>query len=609
MFSSRIIWRLFAAYAIFTLLAALAFISLLSGRQRTIVTERLEQRLHDSAVVIRSFVSEAFPESLSRQVRAPELQRHIVALGRENGTRITLVAADGTVLADSDEDPAAMENHRNRPELRQARRAGTAVYQRTSSTLELPMVYYALRIGSAQAPRGFVRVALPVTSVRAQVNSVQRLIWATAAIVGVGVLAFTYFALRRIIRPLETLTLAAQAIAAGNLSQEVDVPSRDELGTLADAFNVMSRELASRIGQLQRKQLELKENSDLLETVLGAMVEGVVVVDDRQQILFANAAAGPLLDFSTSDVVGRPVWEVARHPKIQEVVHNVLESEDLERAEFEVPRTKGVVALVATRLSGDPSPGAVLVLHDMTELRRLENIRRDFVSNVSHELKTPLTSIQAYTETLLDGAIDDPANNRKFLQRISHQAERLHAQILDLLKLARIESEQAAFDVRPVSVAETAGDCLESHAALAESKGIRLAAVAPNTEAAGQRVFADAEGLRTILDNLVDNAIKYSPPGSAVTVRWGRSDDAKMAWIEVADTGPGIGKEHLARLFERFYRVDKARSREVGGTGLGLAIVKHLAQVFGGSVAVSSELGKGSKFVVRLPAAQEEAVR
>jgi two-component system phosphate regulon sensor histidine kinase PhoR len=267
------------------------------------------------------------------------------------------------------------------------------------------------------------------------------------------------------------------------------------------------------------------------------------------------------------------------------------------RSEVEVgAQVRRVVAVHASRLPGEPSPGVLVVLHDVTELRRLENLRQEFVANVSHELKTPLTVIAASAETLLDGALGDPAHNVAFVRRIAEQADRLHQLILDLLSVARIESGQSRFEIAAVPLAPLVEGCLSQFAAKANAKQISLAAESPSEAIS---VLADEEGLEQILSNLVDNALKYTPAGGRVTIRWQVNDDAVI--MEVSDSGLGISSEDQARVFERFYRVDKARSRELGGTGLGLSIVKHLAQAFGGSVSVRSELGRGSTFSVRLP--------
>ncbi|MCG8586393.1 MAG: cell wall metabolism sensor histidine kinase WalK, partial [Pirellulales bacterium] len=502
------------------------------------------------------------------------------------------------VLGDSMEDPGVMENHRNRPELLAARTDGFGVSQRVSPTLGIPMIYYALRVGEKDRPEGFVRVAMPMETINAQVRSVRWLILLNSVLVSLVGLALTFIIVGRIIRPLATLTQAAKSIASGDVQQQVDIRSGDELGTLADSFNLMSRQLASRINEISEKGREFAENSERLEAVLGGMIEGVLAVDGDERILFANRAAHSLFEFATPEFVGHPIWETVRNPTIQQVVRQALNDETKDRVELELPRTQSIVELSANRLPGDPCPGVILVVHDVTELRRLEGVRQQFVSNVSHELKTPLTSIQAYTETLLSGAIDEPEHNREFLHRIEEHAERLHALILDLLQLARIESGADVFAVDAVSLGDAVQFCVEEHSDIAQMKNVAIESHQPP---ALVKVRADAEGLRTILDNLVENAINYTPEGGRVDIRW--KSNGAAALIEVADTGVGIAKEHRARIFERFYRVDKARSREVGGTGLGLSIVKHLTKEFGGSVEVDSQPGKGSTFTVELPLA------
>jgi two-component system phosphate regulon sensor histidine kinase PhoR len=568
-------------------------VAILSSRQRAIVVEHVEQRLHDSAVLLRGNMADVFQHDRNREV-----QDALKNLSRETGTRLTLVADDGTVLGDSEEDPAMMENHRDRDELLRARTAGFGVSRRPSPTLGIPMMYYALRVGDEASPAGFVRVAMPMESVDAQVTAVQWPILINSILVSAAALALTYLVVGRMIRPLATLTDAATKIASGNIGHEVDVRSRDELGTLAESFNSMSRELARRIDELTQQRKEFADNSERLEAVLGGMVDGVLAVDGSQRVLFANRAAGSLLEFAAPDFVGHPIWETVRNPTIQKLVQAALDAKAYERVEMELPRTQSTVEFSAIRLSGEPCPGVIIVMHDVTELRRLENIRQQFVSNVSHELKTPLTSIQAYTETLLGGAMDDPKHNREFLERIDEHAERLHALILDLLRLARIESGKDAFMLAPVSLGEAVKRCADEHADIAERKQVGLTfESAPGT----LNVMADAEGLRTILDNLVENAINYTPEGGNVKICW-RAENSR-AVVEVIDTGVGIATKHRTRIFERFYRVDKARSRELGGTGLGLSIVKHLALEFGGNVEVDSELGRGSTFRVHLPLA------
>jgi two-component system phosphate regulon sensor histidine kinase PhoR len=297
-------------------------------------------------------------------------------------------------------------------------------------------------------------------------------------------------------------------------------------------------------------------------------------------------------------MLGRPLWEQVRQEALQRVVRQAAVDGGMPRVEFDVARTQSTVGVTASRLPGNPAPGVVVVMHDVTELRRLENLRRDFVQNVSHELKTPLSSIAAYADTLLEGGLEDAASNRLFVERIAEQADRLHRLILDLLALAKMEAGEEAYDVEPTDVSRIATACIDAHQGVARAKRIELVTEAPTGAIWG---YADDDGLRTILDNLLDNAVNYTPENGRIVVRWSR--EGSRVLIQVRDTGPGIAHEHQQRIFQRFYRIDKARSRELGGTGLGLSIVKHLCQLFGGTISVQSQLGQGSTFIVELRAA------
>src|SRR5262245_6617993 len=399
-----------------------------------------------------------------------------------------------------------------------------------------------------------------------------------------------YFA-RAFVRPLGDIRRGAERIARGEHGQHVHGGGWREVRDLAHAFNEMSDRLAEQIDRLEAERWQLR-------TVLGGMVEGVVAIGPGQRVLFANDAAGRLLEFDPAAVTGRPLYEVSRQPAVQAVLERAAKTREPQReeVEFQQPVARHLSVYVAP-LTAD-WPGAVLVLHDTTEVRRLERLRQDFVANVSHELKTPLAVVKACAETLLDGAVEDPAARGPFLQQISEQAERLHALILDLLSLARLESGEASLDTQAVPLSEAVAECLERHRPRAEAKRMTLEAVPPREDVS---VWADAEGLGQILDNLVDNAVKYTQEGGAVQVRWASGSD--QVSLSVEDNGPGIPARDLQRVFERFYRVDRARSRELGGTGLGLSIVKHLAQAMGGSVKAASEVGRGSTFTVCLPRA------
>jgi two-component system phosphate regulon sensor histidine kinase PhoR len=420
--------------------------------------------------------------------------------------------------------------------------------------------------------------------------------WGLTALVCVLIGGLAYWIIGHVIQPIASLTDAAEALARGDYEHRVYVENQDELGQLAGKFNRLSQELGGRMSQFG-------QSNDRQLTVLEGMIEGVIAVDARQRVVLANDAAGRLFDFRAPTAEGRPLLELVRNHAVREAVTNAFALRKPQRLEtrssIQHPASSiQHIDIHVQPLPGEPCPGVVLVMHDTTELRRLESLRRDFVANVSHELKTPLSSIKAYTETLRNGAMNDPETSQRFLARIEEQSDRLHHLIMDMLMLARIESDQQVFEIVAVDVADVVNSCFETRRPAADAKHIELKV--PADQPAG-RVRADHEGLREILDNLIDNAIKYTPDGGTVTVSW--QCDNSQCRISVEDTGIGIKSEDLRRVFERFYRVDKARSRELGGTGLGLAIVKHLAQSFGGKIAVRSEPGKGSTFTVELPVA------
>jgi two-component system phosphate regulon sensor histidine kinase PhoR len=598
--------------------------------------------LRNAALLVREELS---PHVLTG--RSEKLQQLVHRLGQDTGTRFTLVALDGTVLADSEfatlAEVAKMDNHRDRQEIAAARTRGEGMSVRTSTTLDQPRRYFALRIDDGDKPIGVIRSALSLAAIDAQRAAVRRLIWGLVAASSLVVIGLAYWIVGQIVQPIASLTDAAEAIASGDYQRRVYVGNRDELGMLAGTFNRMSQELNGRMNQLS-------QTSDRQSTVLGGMIEGVIAVDARQRVVLANEAAGRLFDFRAPSAEGRPLLEVVRNHAVREVVTTALATRIAQRLETKssiqlataslrhpTPSPQHI-AIHVQPLPGDPCPGVVLVMHDTTELRRLESLRRDFVANVSHELKTPLSSIKAYTETLRNGAMNDPETSQRFLARIEEQSERLHHLIMDMLMLARIESDQQVFDIVAVDVAAVVASCFETRRPAADAK--RIALKVPSDQPAC-RVRADQEGLREILDNLIDNAIKYTPAGGTVTVSWrshaatsptpdtrhptpntsiehparqGESSTSNIqhptsniqppvVTISVTDTGIGIKPDDQRRVFERFYRVDKARSRELGGTGLGLAIVKHLAQSFGGKVSVTSEPGQGSTFTIELPAA------
>ncbi len=424
----------------------------------------------------------------------------------------------------------------------------------------------------------------------------QNAIYVAVGLLGLLGLALLMRSIRCRRRALTELQRGFTAIGSGSVPRPVTAAVGGQLGNLARGFNELASLLAIRLARLE-------EDRQLLAAVLGGMTEGVIAVDARRRLLFANEAAGTLFALGAGSV-GRLVAELIRSPPVQEAVNATLGGPGPHRAEILVAGAdaRGVgghlsLAVQGTALPGSPPPGAVLVFHDVTDLRRLERMRQDFVANASHELKTPLAAIKAYTETLLDGALHDDAVNTRFLGQIDVQADRLNQLIQDLLRLARIEAGANAFHHGPLRLGPIVRKIVEAYRSRAETIGLRYEPDLPGDE--GPLVRADEEAIRQVLDNLIDNALKYTPEGGRVAVVC--VVDADRVTIEVVDSGIGIPRDDLPRIFERFYRVDKARSRELGGTGLGLSIVKNLVNSLGGQIAVESRPGQGSTFRVTLP--------
>lgn len=589
-------WQLFGSYAglVLASLGLLGYVA--AGQMEQNELNDIEARLRTKA----QFFQEVLREPGSGQEERQLVER-FGGLPTPLPMRITLIALDGRVVAETARDPGELENHADRPEVVAARRDGSGRAIRYSTTLHQEMMYVALRTELPASEVAFIRIACPLASVQAHVGELRRLLWLAAGLTALLALALAFWLARGITRPLAELTRGAERIAAGAYGHRVYADGSSEVGLLARTFNHMSDRLAQQFTQLE-------EDRQQLRTVLSSMVEGVVAIDPGQRILFANERAGQLLGFSVQSALGRHLWEVVRLRQLHDLLRELASSEraarnaeqpQVPRSEFRVPSSDRSVSVHIAELPGLPSRGAVLVFHDTTELRRLERLRHEFVANVSHELKTPLAIITACVETLIEGAVDDPQHRGQFLEQIAGEALRLHNLIVDLLQLARIESETEAFTHEALDLARSVRECIQRHQTLAEGKQQQLEASPP---ADGPVLaWADEEALQQILDNLVNNALKYTPEGGRVQVRWRR--EGKQVVLEVEDTGIGIAAADLQRIFERFYRVDKARSRQLGGTGLGLSIVKHLTQALQGSVRAESQAGRGTTFTVTLPAA------
>jgi two-component system phosphate regulon sensor histidine kinase PhoR len=415
-----------------------------------------------------------------------------------------------------------------------------------------------------------------------------------AASVGLVALTILLRRARRIIEAVQELKRGAESLAAGSYGLKVYNRRTREGGDLVRAFNQMSEQLSQQITLLE-------EDRQQLRMILSGMIEGVIALDADQHILFANERGIQLLGLPGQQTAGRKLWEVVRRRALHDVVERALAQPEPHHEElnWNGPQSRSLT-VYAARMPGTPPRGAILVFNDISELRRLERLRSEFVANVSHELKTPLSVIKACIETLLDGAVDDLEHRGPFLDRIAEQSERLHTLILDLLSLARIESGAEAFTMEAVELEPIVAACLSRHRARAAARNQTLDC---ELSEVSEVAWGDQEAIHQILDNLVDNAVKYTPEGGHIRVRC--FSELEMACLQVVDDGIGIPEQDLPRIFERFYRVDKARSRELGGTGLGLSIVKHLVQAMQGSIKAESQVGKGTSFLVRLPRAPE----
>ena len=506
-------------------------------------------------------------------------QEAVHQFARQVRHRITLIDAEGRVRADSDFPIAPLpflENHSQRPEIRAALQSGRGVASRRSETVGHPFLYVAIPGGP-----GVVRVAAGLE----QVDDVVRR--AQSAVAGAALLALLVGSLlalaagRSIARPLIAISAAARAIAAGAPPRfpRSGIPDIDGL---VQALRQMHRQLGDRFEDLRREQAE---SAALVES----MVEGVIAADERGRTVTANAAARRLLGYGVSEELP-DLQELFRAKAAREVVNAVLEGRPVQDRELDVD---GRAILMNARPL--PSGGAVLVIHDLTEIRRLEAVRRDFVANVSHELKTPLTSISGYAETLLTDS-PDPETTRRFLATIVDNARRMQRLVDDLLDLARIEAGRWLPDPEPVDVPLTAREMWNELAERAAARDIRFSVEA---EAGATTIRADADALRQVLTNLFENSLRYTARGGRIVCR-SRLEDSGIA-VSVSDNGSGIGHEHLVRIFERFYRADQSRSRQEGGTGLGLAIVKHLVEAHGGRVYAESERGAGTTVTCWFP--------
>jgi two-component system phosphate regulon sensor histidine kinase PhoR len=510
-------------------------------------------------------------------------------LGRDANADVTIFLSDGTVLGTFGELPH-QESSARRREVQRALREGEIWGEHPSSTNRERMLQVTIPLwGGEHVPRGALRVARSLREVDEAVADVRRFIWLGCLVALALALALSQVVANRMSAAVGELTEATRRMTEGDMSVRTRLVGHDELAELGHALDRLASSLATTLG-------ELRAERDLQGRILEAMQEGVVVVDREGRIVLVNPALRSMLLLGT-DAVGKLLIETVRHAQLEDLIVAVREQpSEASRLEIELPGLKPRRLLVhAAPLSGDDE-GLLVVFVDVTELRRLESLRRDFVANASHELRTPIAAVRSATETLRSGALDDPNVAVRFVDIIERNAQRLQSLLEDMLELSKLESNEFKLKRERVELLSVVPIVLALFRERAEKKAVRLAAELARAPAA---VEGDARALEHVLSNLVDNAVKYCPPGTRVVVS--ASLEGDRVHLVVGDTGPGIPAEHLARVFERFYRVDAGRSRELGGTGLGLSIVKHMVEAMRGRVWVESEVGRGSTFTVSLP--------
>ncbi|MFH1854093.1 MAG: ATP-binding protein [Candidatus Omnitrophota bacterium] len=567
----------------------------LNNTLREYTYQRIKANLTRETSFAKSFIEEKFVDTADLKY----LNGIADKIGRSLSLRATIISLDGRVLGDSvlnEKGVEEVENHLHRPEIQEALDYGTGEARRFSSTVKKNMLYIASTFGSPE-PLGIIRLSMPLSEIELLSGHLKRMLIALLFLAFIFAMIISFIASAMISRPIKQMSLIANSVASGDFSKSISVSTNDEIEDLAHSFNYMSQEICSRIEEISSNRLRL-------ETVLLSMFEGVIVLDAKGAIALMNQTLRDLLVLGGEPVGKKPI-EVIRNVEVQEIAEKTLTLDrGVETKEVKVLFPKEKILLVhGTPVRRDERvDGAVLVFHDITELRRFEMIRQDFVANVSHELRTPVASIKGYAETLLEGALEDKKNAHDFLEIIHSDSERLAKLIDDILELSRIESGALKMMLKPYRVGPIVKRALSSIKKQVSAKSLNMEMDIPETL---PDILADEEQLLRVFLNLMDNAVKYNKDKGKIAVS--ASEKGGFIEIRVSDTGIGIPEKDLPRLFERFYRVDKARSRELGGTGLGLSIVKHIVLSHGGEVSVKSALDQGSTFSFTIPKAQENS--
>jgi two-component system phosphate regulon sensor histidine kinase PhoR len=571
-------WRITVSFVLVALVGMGILGVYLVNSTRSSQLDNLNSQLENEA---RITAEASLPDFLS-----PNKQEELDALAKEMGeqtdTRFTIIAVDGTVLGDSDQDPATMENHAGRPEVKDALATGIGESTRYSTTLKQKMMYVAVPISYQGEILGVARVSLPLTAVESLVHHVTVSIIVAMVAVTVLVILAAWLIARITTRSIRKLTAASKQIAAGELGQKMTVGAKDEVGELASAFNEMS----ARVKELVE---EISADRARLVTILDNMTDGVIMTDAEGNISLANQAAEKL--FNIKDADNKPLIEAVRDHEVDELLKLCLKTAKTQAVQYESGTPKRYLRAIAIPIT---HIGILFLFQDLTELIKLQTTRREFIGNISHEFRTPLAGIKAMVETLQSGAVSDKKAAKDFLTRIDGEVDRLTHMVAELTELSRIETGKAELRREPVNLNQLVGEVITQLSPQAERQKL---AVETKLDARLPAVLADRDRVRQVISNLVHNAIKFTPAGGRITVTT-RTVEGSVV-VDIADSGIGISKEALPRVFERFFKGDKARAG--GGTGMGLAIAKHVVEAHGGNIWVESEEGRGSTFSFSLP--------
>ncbi|ACN13363.1 two-component hybrid sensor and response regulator histidine kinase (phoR-like protein) [Desulforapulum autotrophicum HRM2] len=582
----RLLWRIFPSFFIITVVSLAAVTYYSTGFFKRYFLAGSEDQLTTQAQLIRREISGKTPDRINDIC---------LAIGRTTGTRVTVILSSGRVIGDSLGDVQEMENHRIRPEIVSALRADKGVSVRYSDTLNQNMMYVALPLETDGAVTTVVRTALSVSAMDVEIKRVQTNLMIALMLTVLAAAGASLFVSRRITRPLEQMKAGAGGLARGDLTLRLAMPDTEELSELALTINHMAERLDEKIKSAEDRTMEL-------EAVLSSMGEGVIAVDLNERVLMVNRAVAGIFDHPIETMTNKNILEIARNYDLHKFIKRALASPDSIGENITLTDTgKRLFNVHSNTLSNAQGErmGTLIIFHDITRMHRLETMHKDFAANVSHELKTPLTSIKGFIETLQDLDESEALTRREgFLTIIEKNVNRMIALVDDLMALSKLERQEGDKTV------------FEPHDLSAVIKSAR-AACRTRSESGRVTVKADLSGplfipmdtllVEQALVNLLDNALKYSEPGGEVLIQV--AQEKGSALIRVIDSGPGIGQEHLSRIFERFYRVDSARSTDMGGTGLGLAIVKHIVQYHNGTIRVESTPDKGAMFEISLPLA------